>query len=71
MAAGSQSNQALVHGAESALNKFKYEVANELGLNVQPGDYWGDLPARQCGAVGGHIVRHLIEIAERQLSGTR
>ena len=71
MAAGSQSNQTVVKGAQSAINRFKYEIANELGLNVQPGDYWCDLPAAQCGAVGGHIVRHLIELAERQLAGTR
>lgn len=68
MAAGSQSNVPLVKSASSALNRFKYEAAQELGLNVQPGDYWGDLPAAKCGAVGGHMVRKLIEVAEQHLS---
>jgi hypothetical protein len=62
------SNQPVVRGAGAALDQFKYEVARELGLNVQRGDYWGDLPARQCGAVGGHMVRRMIQIAEQQLS---
>lgn len=68
MAAGSQSNQPLVKNAGAALDRFKYETARELGLNKQPGDYWGDLPAAQCGAVGGHMVRKLIEVAEQHLS---
>jgi len=72
MAAGSNtSNRALVQGAGQALDRFKYEVAREIGLNVQEGDYWGDFPARQCGAVGGHMVRRMIEMAERSLSGGR
>ena len=72
MAAGSNtSNRALVQGAEGPLNQFKYEVAHELGLNVHEGDYWGDLPARQCGAVGGHMVRRMIRMAEESLAGTR
>jgi small acid-soluble spore protein A (major alpha-type SASP) len=62
------SNQPLVQGAGAALDQFKYEVARELGLNVQRGDYWGDLPARQCGSVGGQMVRRMIRLAEEQLS---
>ena len=71
MAQGSQtSNRALVGGAEKALDRFKYEIANELGLGsqVQSG-YWGDVPARQCGAVGGHMVKRMIALAEQQLAG--
>jgi len=72
MAAGSNTtNRALVRGAESALTQFKYEVAHGIGLNVQQGDYWGDLPARQCGAVGGHMVRRMIEMAEQSLGAGR
>lgn len=72
MAAGSNtSNRAIVRGAEAALDHFKYEVASELGLNVHEGDYWGDLPARECGAVGGHMVRKMIEQYEERLAGRR
>jgi len=70
MASGSQSNRALVRGAEQALDQFKYEVAQELGVTPPPDGYWGDVPSRQCGAVGGHMVRRLIEIAEQRLAGT-
>jgi small acid-soluble spore protein A (major alpha-type SASP) len=70
MAQGSTtSNRALVRGAERALDQFKYEVAHELGLQGVDDGYWGDLPARQCGAVGGHMVRKMIEIAEQQMAG--
>ncbi|MBX6377684.1 MAG: alpha/beta-type small acid-soluble spore protein [Clostridia bacterium] len=68
MAQGQQRNRALVAGAEPALDQFKYEVAAELGINP-PGNYWGDLPARQCGAVGGHMVRRMIQLAEQSLAG--
>ena len=70
MAQGSTTgNRALVRGAERALDEFKYEIAHELGLQGVDDGYWGDLPARQCGAVGGHMVRKMIEIAEQQLAG--
>lgn len=72
MAAGSNSgNRALVKEAQGALDSFKYEVAHELGLNVRQGDYWGDLPARQCGAVGGHMVKRMIEMAEQSMASRR
>lgn len=71
MAQGSQtSNKALVTGAERALDRFKYEVASELGISNQVRNgYWGDIPARQCGAVGGHMVKRMIALAEQQLAG--
>jgi len=72
MAQGSNTgNRALVQGAERALDQFKYEIANELGLQGAQDGYWGDIPSRQCGAVGGHMVRKMIEMAEQQLAGRR
>lgn len=72
MARGSNTgNQALVREAAGALDHFKYEVAREIGMEVQQGDYWGDYSARQCGTVGGHMVRRMIETAERELAGRR
>jgi small acid-soluble spore protein A (major alpha-type SASP) len=68
MAQGSQSNRVLVRGAAPALDQLKYEVAEELGVHPPQDGYWGDLPARQCGAVGGHIVRRMIQIAEQHLA---
>ncbi len=70
MAQGSQtSNKALVRGAETALDRFKYDIANEVGIGQQVRDgYWGDVPARQCGAVGGHMVKRMIALAEQSLA---
>ena len=71
MAQGSQTtSKSLVTGAERALDRFKYEIANELGISNQvKNGYWGDIPARQCGAVGGHMVKRMIALAEQQLAG--
>lgn len=70
MARGSNTgNRALVQGAARALDQFKYEVAREIGLQGIEDGYWGDVPSRQCGAVGGHMVRKMIEMAEQQLAG--
>lgn len=69
MAEGQRTNRALVRGAEQALDQFKYQAASEVGITPPPDGYWGDLPARQCGAVGGHMVRRMIQLAEQQLAG--
>ncbi len=71
MAKGSyNSGQHVVPSAYKAMEQFKYEIANELGLQsgIQNG-YWGNLSSRDCGTVGGHMVRRMIEMAEQQLAG--
>lgn len=69
MGTGSRSNKALVQQARPALDNFKYQVASQIGVNPPQDGYWGDLPARQCGAVGGHMVRNMIQLAEQSLAG--
>ena len=70
MARGQRSNTALVRGCENALERLKYEIANEIGVNYEAsGGYGGDIPPRLNGAVGGHMVRRMIEQAEQQLAG--
>jgi small acid-soluble spore protein D (minor alpha/beta-type SASP) len=54
-------------GAQAALEKMKYETATELAINVPNGDYWGNVSSRDCGRVGGNMVRKLIAIAEQQI----
>lgn len=61
------SNNKAVPGARAALDKFKYEVANELGVNLKEG-YNGDLTSQQAGSVGGAMVKKLIMQAESQMS---
>ncbi|HEY8393983.1 MAG TPA: alpha/beta-type small acid-soluble spore protein [Thermaerobacter sp.] len=68
MARGQQGNRHLVPGAARALDQFKYEVARELGIQIPPDGYWGDMPTRLTGAVGGHMVRRMIALAEQQLA---
>ncbi len=68
MARGNMSgNRPLV--PSRALDQFKYEVARELGLDhLVDSGYWGDVPSRDCGAVGGQMVRKMIEMAEQQMA---
>ncbi|KAF0197019.1 MAG: small acid-soluble spore protein alpha/beta type [Bacillota bacterium] len=70
MAKGSaQIGKKVVPEAHKALDNMKYEIAAELGIPVYQGseDYWGHVSSRDCGAVGGHMVRRMIEMAERSL----
>lgn len=62
------SNKAVVPEAKSALDKFKFEVANEIGVPLKNG-YNGDLTSRQNGSVGGYMVKKMIEAQEKQMSG--
>jgi hypothetical protein len=64
-----QSNRILVRGAEHALDQFKYEVAREIGIQIPADGYFGDYPSRQCGAMGGYMVRRMIQDAELRLAG--
>lgn len=71
MAKGSaQIGKKVVPEAHKALDNMKYEIAAELGIPVYQGseDYWGHVSSRDCGAVGGHMVRRMIEMAERSLA---
>ena len=60
------SNRAAVPEAKDALNKFKYEVASEVGVNLKDG-YNGDISARDAGRIGGNMVKKLIQQAESQM----
>lgn len=66
--ANTTNNRKLVPEARNALDKFKYEVASEVGVNLKNG-YNGDLPAKQAGAVGGNMVRKMIQQVESQMAG--
>lgn len=60
------SNKKLVPEAMSALDRFKYEVASEVGVNLKDG-YNGDLSSRDAGRIGGNMVKKLIQQAEQQM----
>jgi small acid-soluble spore protein A (major alpha-type SASP) len=59
----------LVPGAHQALDNMKYEIAEQLELGVHQGseDYWGSVTSKNCGRVGGEMVKRLISMAEKEL----
>ncbi len=64
----SGSNRAEVPQAKEALNRFKMEIANEIGVPLKQG-YNGDLTSKQNGSVGGEMVKRMIRQQEQQMSG--
>lgn len=61
-------SRAAVPEAKGALDRFKYEVASEIGVPLKDG-YNGDLTSKQNGSVGGYMVKKMIERQEQQMAG--
>lgn len=61
-------NRAEIPEAQEALDRFKYEVANELGVPLKKG-YNGDLTSYQNGSVGGYMVKKMIQEQEKRMAG--
>lgn len=59
------SNRVIVPEAKQGLSNFKNEVAKELGVPFT--DYNGDLSSRQCGSVGGEMVKRMVQEYENTL----
>ena len=59
-------NKVSVPEAKAALDKFKMEAANEVGVNLKQG-YNGDLTSKQAGSVGGQMVKKMVESYENSL----
>ena len=60
------SNKKLVPEAMTALDKFKYEVASEVGVNLKDG-YNGDISARDAVRIGGNMVKKMIQQVENSM----
>lgn len=58
-------NKNLVPEAKEALTRFKLETAKELGIELS--DYNGHLTSKECGSVGGEMVRKMVENYEKSL----
>ena len=56
----------IVPEAKEALNKFKMEAANEVGVNLKDG-YNGHLTSKEAGSVGGQMVKKMIQAYENGL----
>ena len=62
-----RSNRVEVPEAKAALDRFKTEVASELGVNLKEG-YNGDLTSREAGSIGGEMVRRMVKSYEESLN---
>lgn len=60
----------LVPDAHMMLDNMKYEIAGEFGLPVHQGseDYWGKVSSKDCGRVGGSMIKRLVAMAEKEMS---
>ena len=61
-----KSNKIVIPQAKAAMEKFKMEAANEVGVNLKEG-YNGDISAREAGSVGGQMVKKMIEAYENSV----
>ena len=66
MEMSNNSNRINVPQAKQAMEQFKMQAANEVGVNLKNG-YTGDLTSREAGSVGGQMVKKMIEAYEQGL----
>lgn len=66
MSTQSRTNKVEVPEAKAAMDKFKTEVASELGVNLKEG-YNGDLTSREAGSIGGEMVRRMVKSYEESI----
>jgi hypothetical protein len=64
--ASNKTNKMEVPEARAAMDRFKTEVASELGVNLKEG-YNGDLTSKEAGSIGGEMVRRMVKNYESQL----
>ena len=64
--ASKSSNKVKVPEAKAAMDRFKTEVASELGVSLKEG-YNGDLTSKEAGSIGGEMVRRMIKKQEEQM----
>ena len=67
MANSSSTSSKTKQNAQDALDRFKMEVASEIGVNLKEG-YNGDLTSAEAGSVGGNMVKKMIKRLEEQMS---
>ena len=62
----SNNNQLNVPQAKEAMERFKMECTNEVGVNLKQG-YNGDISAREAGSVGGQMVKKMLGSYENSM----
>lgn len=63
-------SKTLVPEAKKALEQFKMEAANEVGVSLNQ-NYNGDLTSRQAGSIGGQMVKKMIEKYENEIKDVK
>jgi len=71
MSRNRNSNQLLIPQAIEAIDRLKFEVAQELGIAIPQDGYYGNILTKDAGYIGGNITRRLVQIAEQSLAGQR
>ena len=66
MANSKNSSTMAVPEAKAAMDRFKTEVASEMGINLKEG-YNGDLTSREAGSIGGEMVKTMVKNYEQNL----
>ena len=66
MANSSSTSSKTKQNAQDALDRFKMEVASEIGVNLKEG-YNGDLTSKEAGSIGGEMVRRMIKKQEESM----
>ena len=61
----SKTSKLVVPGAKQAIERMKYEIANEFGVNLGP-----DATSRANGSVGGEITKRLVQMGQQHMSGS-
>ena len=64
-------NNTLVPEAKAALEQFKMQEANEVGVTLNKNGYNGDLTARQAGSIGGQMVKKMVESYENSIKNSK
>ena len=65
---GSKSSKIMVPEARAAMDQFKMEAANEVGVQLKKG-YNGSLTSREAGSIGGQMVKKMIQSYEDSIKG--
>jgi hypothetical protein len=61
-------NRLVVPQAQAGMYDLKWEVASELGINIPNQDYWGDVSSKDCGSVGGNMVKKMVKSYQESLA---
>ena len=65
-----KSNRIVVPEAKEAMDQFKMEAANEVGVTLNQNGYNGDLTSKQAGSIGGQMVKKMIESYENSIKNS-